>query len=749
MEEPGGKRGGGGGAVGFFAAGLLLLAAAGGYLAYRAAHRTGSTNDYHATTRPAVSTQPSTRDTEKPATKPKPPTTQFLDVVHAMYPTYAATQPLDSPVREISDAARVLLTDPVYLGPSYRADLWITRHDGLSTPAALKRAMDPAEYPQVHVVPERVAFVHWNPGEPRWTPFLVCPTSGGGFEVVSPKRREPIPVTRQFDWSRANSWNDKIVVPSESGVSVFRFEPRVTEDYHALLDADAAKAPHAKPQSLLDFQGLLAWVPAEDGHRGSNGAARYVDDKWTDLGPDRDWPAQIVHLVPLRDGSVLRIGSDASGAIKLTVASLVKADVDEQAVTKLIEQMSDPDGEKREAAFKELSQYGPGAFATLEKLAADQPPEARARLRALLRGQVTPTLGGMTLLGEKLQTVTRQDDGSVVFYADGGVSIPNESSEPTRRVPAWLSLRPGRAAEVLDDSLVAELKPGGCRILSIGNDWIVTGDAPGPRRWYGNGFAPLLRKDELAFSELVGVDRFGRWLFRKPGLSTETLVLDPSLPSPTPRLPVWEYTMAMDFGWDAQDWPAVKRADGDWSLRELGWAKLDETKNEKLLTDARVDRALAGEEADAAVGASQWSDIAARAKPLLIDPQGAEDSDGIETLRVASQSGPTIIWPLPASAVGRASPPPTLLRTGDAVLYLFNQPGRVLRIRKSPEGSIEPFVVEATFTKKVPSVDRPRRIWLDPAGRIVIADKTRLVIFFPQGYIPARIRDLMLTDGTE
>src|SRR4051812_7895832 len=70
MGESGEKRGGGG-AIGFVAAGLLVLAAAGGYLAYRAAHRTVSTNDYHTSTQPAGATQPTTRESKKPATKPK------------------------------------------------------------------------------------------------------------------------------------------------------------------------------------------------------------------------------------------------------------------------------------------------------------------------------------------------------------------------------------------------------------------------------------------------------------------------------------------------------------------------------------------------------------------------------------------------------------------------------------------------------------------------------------------------------
>ena len=377
-------------------------------------------------------------------------------------------------------------------------------------------------------------------------------------------------------------------MPSDQGVSIFRFEPTVTEDYRALIDtADArADAPHARPEALLDWQGLLAWIPADDGRRGSTGAARYVNDKWVDLGPQQGWPEQIVHLVPLLDGSVLQMIQGQGGGVKLAVAALDAADVNEAAVAALVEQLSAPENERRETAFKELSRYGPGAYPLFERLAKDQPPEARARLRSLMRTQVQPTLGGMSLLAGKVQTVTRQADGGVVFYVEGGVSIPLESGQTLRRVPAWLSLRPGSAAALLDEYMVEELKPDGCEVVSVGSEWIVTGDAAGPRRWVGNAFVPILRKDEQAFSQILGIDNDGRWLFRRPGKDDETLILDPRLPDPVPRLPVWELVQGSDFGWDQHNWPAVRRPGGaHWALHETEWALLDEKKGEKLITE--------------------------------------------------------------------------------------------------------------------------------------------------------------------
>lgn len=728
---------------------LLVAAAAGGYLAYRAAHRNDRPVTYQPSTGPA--TQATTLPDTRPTTKPKPPTTTFIDVVRSVYPSYTTTQPHVLPVRDLGEAARILLNDPVYMGPPYRPDLWITRADGVPAEQVLRRAIDPKqETVQVHILHEKVRFVHWNPGERAWTPFLVCERAGGGgLEVVSPKGRQPIESTRKYDWARANSWNDKIVVPSTGGVSIFRFDPKVTEDFRELIAApDGPRAPEVAPQALLDYDGLLAWAPADGGSAGSAGAVRYAADKWSPLGPEQNWPQRILHLVPLRDGSVLRIAAggadDEAGAVKMDLATLVSADIDEAAVTALVNQLSDADADRREAAFKELAQYGPGVYPILEKLAEEQPPEARTRLRQLMRKQVQPMLGGMTLLPGKLQTVTRHDDGGVLFYAEAGVAVPRESGPPLHRVPAWIAVRPGRTVEVLDEQFVRELKPDGCEVVARGAEWVVTGDARGPRRWVGNGFVPLLRKDELEFSNWLGIDGRGRWLFRKPGsLDGPTLILDPKLPDPTPRLPFWEYTTAQDFGWDHEDWPAVRRDGGEWSLREHGWKLLDPKKNEKLLT------ALTGDDVLADSGSrrtSKWSQIVASAKPLLTDEDGTQYSDGLTALRLTRKDGKRIAWPLPPVANGKG--PATLLKARDGVLYLFNQPGRVLRIRPTPEGP-QPFAIEATFTKRIPSVEKPRRIWMDPAGRIVIADFRRLVVYFPDGYISPKIRDMMPLERTE
>jgi hypothetical protein len=80
---------------------------------------------------------------------------------------------------------------------------------------------------------------------------------------------------------------------------------------------------------------------------------------------------------------------------------------------------------------------------------------------------------------------------------------------------------------------------------------------------------------------------------------------------------------------------------------------------------------------------------------------------------------------------------------GEDRFFLFNEPGRVLRLKRTPDGP-EPFRLEATFTRNIPSSDSAARIWLDPAGRIVIAHNgDTLTILFPSGQVPPDIAKLM------
>jgi hypothetical protein len=128
-------------------------------------------------------------------------------------------------------------------------------------------------------------------------------------------------------------------------------------------------------------------------------------------------------------------------------------------------------------------------------------------------------------------------------------------------------------------------------------------------------------------------------------------------------------------------------------------------------------------------------------EPLLVTADGTRYFGGLTDLIAIDSGGKRITWPLPPTATGAG--PATLIAGKSGKLFLFNQSGRVLRISRTPAGA-EPFTLDATFTRNIPSVAKPTRIWLDPAGRIDIVDGSRLSILFPDGYIPRAISEKML-----
>jgi hypothetical protein len=803
---------------------VLLIALAGAAAVVYALTR-GSGPKQQATSQ--ASTAPSSQPATTPATqtasklppKPRGPTTQYIDAVFANYPRMPQTRPMDHPL-DLPQAARLVFKEPVYLSP--RQDLWITRPDAPPTESVLARAAREQGDQLTLTVRDVVAFVHWMPRETGpWTFNLIARKPDGSFELVTQNGRKPIGTAgRNYRWERALDWNDKVIVATDNGISVFQFEPEITEQHHELAPAAATLA---EPQFLLDWQGFLAWVPWERGKTGSRGAARFVEGKWEPLGPEQGWPEKLLHLVPLYDGSVLQIVTKDADQVGVALASLEKLNVDEKEITRQVEALGDPDDNVRQTAYKELTRYGPSLAPVLERILKDQEPEAQARLRQLIKSQVEPTLGGMTLLGDQLRVVARLADGGAVFYAEAGVMMPGDGDTPVFRTPAWLTLRPGQAVQLLDPPLTTDLNPDRSRIYAFNTEWIVTNDVRGPMWFVGNYLVPLLRKGELAqgFVEPIGIDRRGRWLFRpaahaaplaagpatptRPGpvqvAATQgppqtgpakgppqtapatapsdgpaatplpTLVIDPTLPDPTPRLPVWLYTTATTVGWDKDNWPVVKN-NGAWALMEDRFRALKS--KEKMFTKPEevpaIGAGIPGWVQAAPAPAAQATFPATAQSPgtagkspaeppttgpttttaagdlgplLAVAPDGTHYHDGRTHLRVVDPQGKRTDWPLPPAATGTGVGGKVyLVRARDGNLFLFNQPGRVVRLRPTPDGD-EPFTADATFTRKIPSADAYTRVWLDPAGRIVVAYESRLAILFPGGFIPHDINTLI------
>ena len=148
-----------------------------------------------------------------------------------------------------------------------------------------------------------------------------------------------------------------------------------------------------------------------------------------------------------------------------------------------------------------------------------------------------------------------------------------------------------------------------------------------------------------------------------------------------------------------------------------------------------------------AASASAGAEVEDLGPPLLVDQDANRYYDGRSTLRVRSRDGRRVDWPLPPTATGEGiSGKVYLVRAHDGLLFLFNRAGRVVRIRPTPDaGPDEPYTVDATFTRNVPNADSITRVWLDPAGRIIMAYGTKLAIMFPRGYVPTAITLLVPT----
>lgn len=657
------------------------------------------------------------------ALPPPPPPAPIIDtymrLLKADYRDFPATQPLKE-VLDLPQAAHLDLKEPIYLAGPPNPELWITRSDAPPIDRVLHEAIDPKMEIDCHILRERVAFVHWMPQDAGpWLPYVVCRRDDGGFRVFWPGGHADLQRS-DYCWSCASSWNERVIAPTSDGISILSFSPTVAESHQTLQPAADRAAPI--PQALLDTEGVLAWSPWDAKHPGSGHAARFVADKWIDLS-QAGWSGHIVHLVPLLDGSVLQLLATADGGVRLAVASLTHVQVDKNQISQLVDTLSDPDPDKRTDAYAQLTRYGPGIWPTLERLGANQPPEGQMRIQQLLSEKTQPTLGGMSLLGKKtLQIAARLADGGVVFYADDGVSIPTPDGTPTATMPAWISVRPGRPIQLLPQIMTIDLKPKVSHLWAFGDEWIVSVPGRGPCRFFGNGLMPLLRPDETEFTELLGIDHHGRWVLRTDGAPPTFLIIDPMLPDPTPRLPVWQFAAAATVGWDKGNWPVVKH-DSAYALGASDWRLLD-SKEEILTRVNDISRTTkpAGE------------------PPLLVAPDGTRYFDGLMNLRCVDAAGHQTLWPLPAAANGRG--PATLIRTADGLLYLFNEPGRVLRIRPTP-GSTETFRLEATFTHRIPLADHPTRIWLDPAGRIAVEWSNHLALLFPRGFIPPAIAEKM------
>jgi len=690
---------------------LIAVVAACGIVAYYAQQPTLAP----ATQQASTSTAPVTTTAVVVAPKPPPMPRTLFDVLRREQPAVAATQPLGVPV-ELGDAARFVLHHPIYLDEA--GHLWLTHPEAEPLQAVLRGMARPgAPTESTHVVQETARFVYWTHIDGKIAPAVFVESSSGTLGVVTAQRRLALPAQRSFQFARAVSTANYVAIPCNDGISVLHIDKEITEQFVSL---PTSKDPLAQPQVIQGLRGLLAWTPATQDHAGS-GVSRYLDDAWTPLDP-KDWPTSIVQVSPFLDGTVQQLRQAAEGKIEIAPVLLDTPVVDEKQILALIEQLDDLSEAVRNKAYENLQRIGPSAWPIFRKVMDDQLPEAKQRLELLLAGSNTPSIGPMTSIDGKLRVVARFNNGGVLLYGDAGVTIPQPDHDEDATVsPAWICVRPDRSPELLTGLLTDDLQPGKGDLLPISGDWYRTDATMGPRRFIGNALLPMVRSSEKKFWMPVGSDRRGRWLFREPGKESPTLLIDPTIQDVTPRLPVWTIRVKNgSAGWTKEGWPAIKRG-GVWALRETNWFAADNA--EALITNPPP-----------APAAPSNGPTTAPSNFLLTDFDDRNIYDGKTALRSIARKVDRS-WPLPAAATG--VDPVTMVETPDQKLFLFNQPGRVLRIANTPNGA-EPFKLEATFTRNIPN-DQPVRIWVDPAGRICMAYESSISVLFPSGVLPHEI----------
>lgn len=705
------------------------------------------------TTRP---TQPIVEADEPPQEKPP---RDFMDVVLKNYPEFPTTRPLGRAI-DLSYAAHLLIPEPLFVDMA--GNVWIARPDGEPAERLLKKAAKQSS----NVSREHVLYVHWTrTDQGQFIPLLVVPNPrGDGYEVVSPADRRPIGTAgREYDWPRAFTLDDgQLGVPTAHGISLFAFTPKTGEPVESHAPLDDGKRPHA-PVEVAFFKRMpIAWVPPTKDHPGSGGAVRAVEKDWFRLSPEAGWKQGILQLIPMEDSILLLVRDPASAPDvgTLAVVGMEKSDADEREVFRLIDQLSDPDPDRREKAYEQLTRYRGSLWGPAQKAMPAVPPEAQARLKELLKGQVTPLMGNAEPADGKLQLVARFSNGGSLYYSEKGVWVPRAEG-PIIVPKAWLSALPGEPVRLLGNDLVYDLDPRRSLLFPTGDGrWIVADDAQGPRMYLGGGvFQPLLRKDEASFNQFIGLDRFGRFYFRKLSQATSrpaatpTLIIDPNLPDARPRLPAW-VSEHPSVGWDREDYPAVQLEANYLTLRVGKWELVNLEKNKFFsrpedvppipAPPTRRPTTVATTRASTRPATAPAIATADDGKPIHLDSNGNYYFNGRDALRVLKPDGSEIVWPLPPTATGELSPA-HLVVLADRI-FLFNQPGRLLRLKRTHKGP-EPFVVEATFSRGIPNTEDLTRMWVDPHGRICMTWNGRmLAILFPEGYISGEMRNMLPTE---
>lgn len=624
------------------------------------------------------------------------PLVDLLDVILADNPDYPTTQPLDLPA-DLEDAAKVVIDHPVYLDGFGR--LWITHPKGRDVEDVLRKPIKQ----RTLIVKQKVLHVLYPLNNAKPTLFIAADEST--VQRITDRTRETLPDSRGARWTDTTRLGDaQVVVPNDRGVTIYApgIAPRVID----LFDGVEAPKEHTPAQVISTGDRILVWSPFEAGKPGSP-KALLIDEKTTrPLSPENEWFDQPIQFIILADGSILGVGrSEAGIALKLTSLEKPadKSPAEVERIKALARKLADRDPRVREKTQRELEALGPSIHPELEAIREQMPVEAQVRIETLLGQRFAPTLGGLRPLPGEVKTVARFGDGGSVLLLTGGGTATEDGVDQTF-IPAWIAVRPGFYIERLPDKLVEGVIPDRYKFFAFGSEWVTFDPVLGVRRWMGSQYETLLPKPLRHFDTLVGIDAQKRWIFSSTSAPQKTLIIDPTLPDDTPRLPVWPIDAPDGTGWTDTQWPAVKRGEQVFVLAEKNWRLIDE-KTEKFVQEA---------------------------PKLLTTTATAPDGVKFELVNNrVTRNGLTII----DDARGAES-----IYVSHGRLFLVAA-GAVHRFSTSGK-------LDESFTKQIPPGEL-KRVWLDPVGRIVMADATSVWVCFPAGRVEPAIKSLMLQSGSD
>ncbi|MGC4033856.1 MAG: hypothetical protein QM754_19410 [Tepidisphaeraceae bacterium] len=627
------------------------------------------------------STAPATQATVV-ETPPAPPANE-LDLVRLDDPAYPTGKFLDLPA-PLNDAAKIVLKRPAYIDPA--GNLWLTHPAGRPIAEVLKSL--PIK-DKTAVVRETVRYVHW-------------PTDGGTPHAVLAGDT----VADDTDFARAVAITGGLVVPTRTGV-VFYSDDFKTERRHDLPRVE--NSPDALPSPVIarSGDGVWAWSPWENGKIGSRGPM-FIDANGSKTPePSAGWPETLIEITPLADGSVLTISQGESApVVKLIAAPEQPPTADMlRAIKPLAQQLADRDPVKRREAQRALEAQGPAAFPVLEALREQLPPEAQVRIETLLGNRFAPSLGGLRPLDGACHVIARFPRGGCLLKLDGGGSIDAEDDEPARTViPAFVLIRPGHFVEWRDSDAFGDFVPGRNAVQWVNGELLIGDPKLGPRRQVGLTLKPLLPPAFAAFDTVQGIDARSRWLLTNSTKKGESLLIDPSLPDTTPKLPIYTVAARDGAGRTAAGWPAVKRGDRLFVLDARGW-HVD--KPEAMLPPPPN-------------------------LPAVFDRDGTSATITDGGIELTDRDGGTTRVDLKDADDPQFAMSPKRL-------WVYTPDGKVNRYARSPGPTVK---WEATFTQRVPS--EATSIWLDPAGRLIMLSDSTLAISFTDGRLPSTLNDLML-----